>query len=176
MIDGKDSLERQIDDFALAEEVQVATIVLDNLMKGEQPEPVVKAAALAFTKITHDAEKPAAKFPVITPALNDDILAQVDDVTPVLNKVFADTDLEIQFPGLLELSSNAEGERNFRKIHDIPEDAPATKPFVSLRVTPELHKAAGGNLRGTGTYQGRRYTWQLVGAGTHDEHIQATWI
>jgi len=176
MIDGKDFLQRMRDDIACAEESQAAAVAIDAAMGAEQTETLAKAAPVTFTKLTRDqVERPRA-FPVIQPALNDDILAQVDDITPALNKVFADTDLEIQFPGLLELSSgNEEVERNFRKLHGLSEDTSA--PFVRVRSTPELRKAAreSESLSGEGVYQGRKYQWQLAGSGD-DEHIEARWI
>jgi hypothetical protein len=177
MKDFRDFPQKLTDDRELAEEARAATATLDAAMVGEQPERLAKAAPVTFTKLSHDHVETPETFPVLRPDPSGAILAETDTVTAVLEKQFEDFDLELLYPEVAAFSrsgSDRAGDANMRKIHGITDDAPAA-PFVSVRSTPELRKAAGANLSGEGVFQGRRYRWELVGAGD-DEHIAATWI
>ncbi len=180
----QDHLKRMNDDFALAEESRVATAALDKALGGE-PEPVATTAPVTFAKRSYaDVERPQT-FPVLRSDTTRAFLAQSDDITPVLDKLFSDVDVAIQFPEVAALSNSAahaEIEVRFKKMHGVSDDAPA-KPFVNMRVTPELHKAAsaGGVHGGTGVcksgpHKGRRYAWRFVDEGTDDERIECTWL
>lgn len=117
-------------------EKEVTQMFDNDMEQALAPPPMEKAITTA------PLVRKAVEFkPLVRVEPDPGLLAKTDSVTGEINKIFEDNALDLEFPGLRELSGESAGDANMRKIHGLPLVAEDHAASVTAHVT--IAKSAG---------------------------------